>query len=162
MASGLGDADHELHSKQSLRLWLRLLDTTTVVEKTIRSYLKERCESTLPRFDVMAALDRADRPLSMSELSNRLLVSNGNVTGVVARLSEDGLVEREADADDKRSQRVSLTKVGKRKFARMARMHEQLVDAVFGGLTDSEIARLLTLTTELNRSVHASLSKVKR
>ncbi len=98
----------------------------------------------------------------MSELSNRLLVSNGNVTGVVARLSEDGLVVREANADDKRSQRVSLTKVGKRRFARMARMHEQLVDDIFGGLTDSEISRLLVLATELNRSVHAGLSKVRR
>lgn len=162
MASRFGDADHELHSKQSLRLWLRLLDTTTVVEKTIRSYLKDRCESTLPRFDVMAALDRAGRPLSMSELSNRLLVSNANVTGVVGRLSEDGLVEREADADDKRLQRVSLTRLGKRKFARMARMHEQLVDDIFGGLTDSEISRLLAVASELNRSVHASLSKVRR
>lgn len=162
MASMLDDSDHELHSKQSLRLWLRLLDTTTVVEKTIRSYLKDRCESTLPRFDVLAALDRAGRPLTMSELSNRLLVSNGNVTGVVARLSEDGLVDREVDASDKRSQRVSLSQSGRRKFARMARMHESLIDGVFGGLTDSEIARLLTLATELNRSVHASLSKLKR
>jgi DNA-binding MarR family transcriptional regulator len=143
-------------------LWLRLLDTTTVVEKAIRSYLKDRCESTLPRFDVMAALDRAGRPLSMTELSNRLLVSNGNVTGVIARLSDAGLVERAADAEDKRSLRVSLTSLGRRKFQRMARMHEQLVDDVFGGLTDSEISRLLTLATELNRSVHASLSKIRR
>lgn len=162
MPSRFGDGDHELHSKQSLRLWLRLLDTTTVVEKAIRSYLKDRCESTLPRFDVMAALDRAGRPLSMTELSNRLLVSNGNVTGVIARLSDAGLVERAADAEDKRSLRVSLTSLGRRKFQRMARMHEQLVDDVFGGLTDSEISRLLTLATELNRSVHASLSKIRR
>ena len=105
---------YQPHTKQSLRLWLRLLDTTTVVEKAIRSYLKSNCDSTLPRFDIMAALDRAAAPVTMTELSERLLVSNGNVTGVVARLVQDGLVARQADESDRRTQRVSLTSRGKR------------------------------------------------
>lgn len=151
----------EPHTKQSLRLWLRLLNTTTVVEKTIRSYLKSDCDSTLPRFDVLAALDRADAPLTMTELSNRLLVSNGNVTGVVARLVEDGFVERRTDAADRRTQRVSLTASGKRHFASNAKKHEALVDGIFSDVSDVEIERLLKLVTDLNKSIHHKLDDAR-
>lgn len=149
----------EPHTKQSLRLWLRLLDTTTVVEKTIRSYLKSNCDSTLPRFDVLAALDRAGTPITMTELSKKLLVSNGNVTGVIARLVEEGFVERKTDASDRRTQRVSLTATGKRHFAANAKKHEALVDGIFAEVTDVEIARLLKLVTELNKSIHQKLDE---
>lgn len=146
------------HAKQSLRLWLRLLATTTVVEKAIRSYLRQECDSTLPRFDVLAALDRARAKLTMSELSSRLLVSNGNLTGVVVRLVEDGLVLREVDPADRRSQFVSLTGKGRQAFREMAKQHEDLVDKIFSNLSDAEMARLLSLVTKLNRSVEAALS----
>ena len=154
------DADrYQPHTKQSLRLWLRLLDTTTIVEKTIRSYLKSNCESTLPRFDVLAALDRAGAPVTMTELSERLLVSNGNVTGVGARLVEDGLVARQADQSDRRTQRVTLTARGQRAFGAMAKEHESLVDRIFADVSDSEMARLLELITKLSRSVHKRLDQ---
>lgn len=150
----------EPHTKQSLRLWLRLLNTTTVVEKSIRSYLKSNCDSTLPRFDVLAALDRADGPLTMTELSNKLLVSNGNVTGVIARLVDDGFVARKTDAADRRTQRVSLTPSGKRHFAANAKKHEALVDGIFSDVSDVEMEQLLRLVTDLNRSVHRKLDDV--
>jgi len=148
---------HQPHTKQSLRLWLRLLDTATFVEKNVRSYLKVNCDSTLPRFDVLAALDRAGSPLTMSELSQRLLVSNGNVTGVIARLVEDGFVTRETDKADRRTQRVSLSSRGKRHFASMAKKHEALIDRVFADVSDAEMERLLKLLTRLNKSIHGRL-----
>src|ERR1700754_1054046 len=92
--------DGALHSKQSLRLWLRLLSCSTTLEKKARAMLIERFDTTLPRFDVMAGLDRAPNGLTMSELSKLLLVSNGNVTTIVSRLVEDGIVTRTQDKDD--------------------------------------------------------------
>jgi len=144
----------EPHAKQSLRLWLRLLSATTVIEKSIRSYLKLNCDSTLPRFDVLAALDRAAGKLTMSQLSNRLVVSNGNVTGLVNRLVDDGLISRETDANDRRTQFVSLTKKGRDSFRLMAKQHEALVDGLFAGVSGSDMDQLLELITRLNQSLH--------
>lgn len=141
------------HAKQSLRLWLRLLATTKIVEKAIRSYLRQECDSTLPRFDLLAALDRAPGRLTMGELSSRLLVSNGNSTGLVARLHEDGLVLREVDPTDRRSQFVSLTAAGREAFRAMAKQHEDLVDHMFCEMSDADMERLLRLVIKLNKSV---------
>lgn len=141
------------HAKQSLRLWLRLLATTRIVEKAIRSYLRQECDSTLPRFDLLAALDRAPGRLTMGELSSRLLVSNGNSTGLVARLHEDGLVLREVDPTDRRSQFVSLTTAGREAFRAMAKQHEDLVDHMFCEMSDADMERLLRLAIKLNKSV---------
>ena len=85
------------HSKQSLRLWLKLLSCAMVVEKRLRARLDEDFDTTLPRFDVLAALERHAEGLKMSALSESLMVSNGNVTGVVTRLIEDGFVTRTVD-----------------------------------------------------------------
>ena len=82
------------HAKQSLRVWLRMLRATTIIEKRIRGYLKTEFDSTLPRFDVLSALDRETAPITMSQLTDHLLVSNGNLTGLVNRLVEDGLISR--------------------------------------------------------------------
>ena len=106
----------EPHAKQSLRVWLRMLGATTIIEKKIRAYLKAEFDSTLPRFDVLAALDRETAPITLSQLTDHLLVSNGNVTGLVNRLVEDGLVSRENDPDDRRVQRVMLTQDGRDAF----------------------------------------------
>lgn len=145
------------HAKQSLRLWLRLLATTTIVEKAVRSYLRAECDSTLPRFDVLATLDRAADKMTMSELSDRILVSNGNVTGLVNRLVEDGLVRREVDPCDRRSQFVMLTPEGRRRFRRMAEQHEDFVDHIFEDVSDADIERLLALVADLNRKIHRKL-----
>jgi DNA-binding MarR family transcriptional regulator len=132
-----------------------MLGATTMIEKLIRNHLKAQFESTLPRFDVMSVLDRQDGALTMSELSDKLLVSNGNVTGLVSRLVEDGMIAREVDPNDRRTQRVELTQAGRAQFRAMAVEHEKLVDSLFDSVSDADMATLLALTTKLNTDLHA-------
>jgi DNA-binding MarR family transcriptional regulator len=132
-----------------------------MIEKAVRSHLRENCATTLPRFDVLSALDRAGEKLTMSTLSERLLVSNGNVTGVVARLLEDGLVAREADPDDRRAQRVFMTELGRRTFAEMAKEHEWLIDHIMAPLSGPEIAQLADQAGKLTESARAQLAKLQ-
>ncbi len=115
-------------SKQRLRLWIRLLRVTRFIEGEIRERLRREMDTTLPRFDVMAALSRADAPMTMSELSRYLMVSNGNVTGIIDRLVDDGLVSRTPLEGDRRSNLVALTEAGENSFVEMAAAHESWVD----------------------------------
>jgi len=131
------------HSKLSLRLWLRLLSCSTVIEKRIRQKLIDDFDTTLPRFDVMATLARAPDGLTMGELSTLLLVSGGNVTTVVSRLIDDGYVERIVNEADRRSITVRLTPRGARDFAAMAAAHEAWVEQYLSGVSDAEIEALL-------------------
>lgn len=129
-------------SKRRLKLWLRLLRTTRGAEARLREHLRQRHATTLPRFDVMAALHRAHRPLTMTELSRLLLVSNGNATAVVDRLQADGLVQRAPAAHDRRTVQVSLTPAGEARFAGLACDHEAMVNEIFGGLDAEAIEAL--------------------
>ena len=115
-------------SKERLRTWLKLLKATRGIEAELRERMRREWGTTLPRFDVMAALHRAPRGLTMSELSGVLRVSNGNVTGIVDRLAEDGALRREAVEGDRRASRVRLTEEGRAGFEEMARVHEAWVD----------------------------------
>ena len=133
----------ERASKTRLRLWLRLLKTTGRIEAELRRLLRERHDTTLPRFDVMAALARHPDGLRMSELSSYLRVSNGNVTGIVDRLTEEGLVLRVAVDGDRRAQRARLTPEGHARFDVLAREHEAWIDHLLGPLDESD-ARTLT------------------
>lgn len=144
------------HAKQSLRVWLRMLRATTIIEKRIRAYLKAEFDSTLPRFDVLSALYRETAPITMTQLTDHLLVSNGNVTGLVNRLVEDGLILRENDPDDRRAQCVVLTNEGRGAFREMAEKHEALVDSMFAAMSDDDMDTLLHLTTTLNSALHDS------
>lgn len=141
------------HAKRSLRLWLRLLSCSMRIEKDVRTRLRSQFDATLPRFDVMAALERSESGLTMSELSAQLLVSNGNVTGLVQRLVQDGLVAREASAKDRRIQRVALTDAGRKAFAAMAAEHERWIDEMFSGLSEDEAEELGSLLQKLRRSI---------
>lgn len=133
----------EPHSKLSLRLWLRLLSCSTVMEKRIRQKLIDQFDTTLPRFDVLATLNRAPDGLTMGELSTLLLVSGGNVTTVVTRLIEDGHVERIVNEADRRSITVRLTRSGARDFAAMAVAHEAWVEQYLADVSDADIEALL-------------------
>ena len=144
------------HAKQSLRLWLRLLTSTTAIEKKARAMLNARFGTTLPRFDVLAALEREPDGLTMSALSQFLLVSNGNVTPIVSRLVEDGLVTRTQDRADRRVLRVKLTAKGRRDFRAMAGEHERWIDRLFGDLADPEISQLLAGLARLRTSMERS------
>lgn len=127
-------------SKARLRLWLRLLKATKHVEGELRERLRIDFDTTLPRFDVMAALYRAEAGLKMSELSGVLRVSNGNVTGIVDRLVNDGLIVRVPVDNDRRATTVRLTQAGREEFARMAERHEGWVDELLSDVTLAEIA----------------------
>lgn len=148
----------EPHGKQSLRVWLRMLRATTIIEKRIRAYLKTEFDSTLPRFDVLSALYRETAPITMSQLTDHLLVSNGNLTGLVNRLVEDGLISRESDPDDRRAQRVVLTELGRAAFREMADKHEALIDSLFSAMTDEDMDTLLRLNTTLYGALRDSTS----
>ena len=118
----------EVASKERLRLWLRMLKASRSIEATLRERLRERFATTLPRFDVMAALSRFEDGLKMSQLSGVLRVANGNVTGIVERLVDDGLVIRVPVPGDRRASLVRLTRRGQEEFARQAIAHEIWLD----------------------------------
>ncbi len=131
----------ETLSKRRLKLWIRLLRVTRSAEAELREFLRTQHESTLPRFDVLAALHRARTPLTMSELSRQLLVSNGNTTTVVDRLELEGLVTR-TPAADRRIIHVALTDDGRAHFEQLAVDHEVQVNQLFGGLSGADLTAL--------------------
>ena len=129
-------------SKRRLKMWIRLLRLTRTVEADLRDFLRREHDTTLPRFDVMAALYRRREALTMSELSRLLLVSNGNATAVVDRLEKDGLAQRTPSLTDRRTVHVALTEEGGRAFERMAHGHEARIDALFDGLSGNDLDTL--------------------
>ena len=129
----------------ALRIWLRLLTCTQMIERVVRSRLRERFATTLPRFDLMAQLERHPEGLKMNELSRRLMVTGGNVTTIVDQLEKEGLVERMDEPDDRRAFRIHLTRTGDRTFAEMAREHEGWVVDMLSGLSRREQDDLLRL-----------------
>ncbi len=139
--------------KLELRVWLRLLTCASLIETRVRAGLREEFGVTLPRFDVLAQLDRAADGLSMGELSDRLMVSNGNVTGLVDRLVDEGLISRAPSANDRRQSRVALTPAGKRAFDAMTPQHERWIDDMFAGLSRADMAQMLELLARLKQSV---------
>jgi DNA-binding MarR family transcriptional regulator len=141
-------ADHEAE----LRLWLRLLTCTTLIENEIRRRLREEFDVTLPRFDLMAQLDKAPGGMTLGELSRRMMVSNGNVTGLADRLVTLGLLERRSVPNDRRVQRVSLTADGRRAFRTMARAHETWIAEMFAGLDAGDVETLMRLLASTKTS----------
>lgn len=129
-------------SKERLRLWIRLLRASRSIESELRERLKRDFGSTLPRFDVMAALYRETGGMAMTDLSRFLLVSNGNVTGIVDRLVADGYVARSKREGDRRTSIVRLTAAGREIFTRMANAHEAWVDELLAGVGEREAREL--------------------
>ena len=129
-------------SKERLRLWLKILKLSSGIEAELRRKLRDQHDTTLPRFDVMAALARHPEGLKMSELSGYLRVSNGNVTGIVDRLSEEGLALRMAVPGDRRAQIARLTTKGQAAFSELATEHEAWIDTRLGALS-AEDARAM-------------------
>ena len=132
----------------ALRIWLRLLTCTQLIERRVRSGLREEFATTLPRFDLMAQLERHPEGLKMNELSRLLMVTGGNVTAIVDQLEKEGLVERGAPAD-RRAWLIRLTSAGKKSFAEMARAHESWVVELLAGLSGRERDELLKLLAKL-------------
>ncbi len=132
-------------SKDRLRLWLKLLKTSSSIEAELRRRLRDQFGSTLPRFDVMSALARTPEGLKMSEISSLLKVSNGNVTGIVERLVEDGHALRLAVPGDRRANRVKLTAAGSKAFAELAAEHEGWINEMLGEFGPEQIETLSDL-----------------
>jgi DNA-binding MarR family transcriptional regulator len=145
----------EPRSKRRLRLWLRLYAATSVIEREMRRFLRARFAMTLPRFDLMAALERAPEGLTMGELSRRLMVSGGNVTSIVAGLERDGLVSRRSPASDRRTSYVALTERGRMAFAEMAREHERWIDQLLAAVADEDVDGLTDLLAGLKHEAEA-------
>lgn len=137
---------------RALRLWLRLLTCSQLIERHVRSRLRSRFGITLPRFDLMSQLERHPEGLKMNELSRRMMVTGGNVTGIVDQLVKEGLVERLDEPTDRRAWRVRLTRAGDKAFAEMARAHEEWVVALLGGLGRRDSDALMQLLARLKQA----------
>ena len=133
------------NGKDKLRLWLRLLRASRTIEAELRERITNEFDSTLPRFDVLAALYRAPSGMLMSDLSRFLLVSNGNVTGIVDRLVSEGLVQRAQRKGDRRTSIVRLTRAGKSAFQRMAAAHQRWVDELLAGVSTRDVHQMTSM-----------------
>ena len=142
-------------SVEAIRTWLRLLSCEAVIEQRLRTLFRSNFAVTLPQFDVLSELERADQPLSMSELSKELMVSNGNVTGVVDRLENQGLVKRVRAEHDRRIQYIELTTSGRKEFNRMASRHRDWLDQIFSDLSVGDMNRLQRLLLKARESASA-------
>jgi DNA-binding MarR family transcriptional regulator len=140
-----------------LRLWLRLLSCTTLIENQVSSRLRNEFETTLPRFDLMAQLARSPEGVNMGELSQRLMVSGGNITGITDNLERDGLVERITPAGDRRAKIVRLTPKGRVVFEQMAKAHATWIEDWMDGLTEQEQHQLYLLLGKLKQHINSSL-----
>ncbi len=143
--------------RDELRLWLRLLTCTTLIEGEVRRRLRERFDVTLPRFDLMAQLDKAPDGMSLSDLSKRMMVSNGNLTGLVERLVASGHLDRRTSDVDRRAQVVSLTTLGRAEFRTMAAEHERWIADLFGDLSQKDHEDLMRLLAKAKMSARRAV-----
>jgi DNA-binding MarR family transcriptional regulator len=152
VAEGL--ADH----KAELRLWLRLLTCTTMIETEVRRRLRRKFGETLPRFDLMAQLERVVDGMTLGEVSQRMMVSAGNVTSLVERLVQSGHVERRAAPNDRRSQLIKLSVAGRAHFAAMAAAHETWVAELLAGVSEREMAQIRDELGKVKESVSRAIA----
>ena len=136
---------------RALRVWLRLLTCTQLIERQVRSRLRSRVATTLPRFDLMSQLERHPEGLKMNELSRLLMVTGGNVTAIVDQLEKERLVERVDEPADRRAFRIQLTRAGDKSFAEMARAHEAWVVELLSGMSRREQDELLRLLAKVKQ-----------
>ncbi|MDO8326837.1 MAG: MarR family transcriptional regulator [Cypionkella sp.] len=132
-------------------MWIRMLGVTRSSESHLREFLRLKHDTTLPRFDVLAALYRRRDGVTMSELSRMLLVSNGNATTVVDRLEKDGLVRRTQSDQDRRTVYVALTPQGLASFEGLANDHEREVDRLFAGLSETDLDQLTDILKRMGK-----------
>ncbi|PLW82384.1 MarR family transcriptional regulator [Kineobactrum sediminis] len=137
----------------SIKLWLRLLTCSSLVETRLRGALREEFDTTLPRFDFLAQLERVPDGLTMGELSRRLMVSGGNISGISAQLVREGLVDRSPVPENRRMFMVKLTPKGRRAFAKMAQQHEEWVIGLLGHLSRDEADQLMHLLERVKQGL---------
>jgi DNA-binding MarR family transcriptional regulator len=142
----------ERHERLELRLWLRVLTCVQMIETTVRARLRTEFDTTLPRFDVLAQLDAAEAALTMGELSARLMVTSGNVTGLIDAMESEGLVARQPHPTDRRSTLIGMTAQGRDLFDRMAPAHAGWIEAMMAGMSHAEVNTLMKLMGRLKAS----------
>ncbi len=149
------DSETRAHTEHAnaLRLWLRMLACSNLIESNVRTRLRQDFDITLPRFDLMAQLERVPEGMKMGELSRRMMVTGGNVTGITDQLVEEGLVKRMDNPDDRRAYIVKLTPAGHKVFGEMAAAHEQWIVELFGGLSVAQSDQLYELLAKLKTRV---------
>ena len=145
--------DGAISEPAAVRLWLRLLTCSTIIEKRIRRRLAEQFETTLPRFDVLAALDRHPEGVTMGDLSQILLVSGGNLTALVRQLQAQGYLAMDRPPNDGRSWIVKITDAGRAHFSEVAAEHHHWIGAMFGNLSADHSKQLYDLLAELKHSL---------
>ncbi len=148
--------------RDELRLWLRLLTCSTLIEGEVRRRLREGFDVTLPRFDLMAQLDKAPDGMTLSDLSKRMMVSNGNLTGLVERLVTSGHLDRRVSSEDRRALVISLTERGREEFRAMAAEHESWIADLFGELTIKDQKELMRLLAKTKLSARNAIMKGDR
>ena len=156
------ETDHETRISEddhlSLRLWLRLLTCSSLVESKLRGMLREEFQTTLPRFDFLAQLERTPEGLTMGELSKRMMVSCGNVSGIANQLEQESLISRTAVPDNRRTFIVKLTPRGRRYFKKLARKHEEWVIQLMGHMNQKEMNALMELLIKLKTGLKDNIS----
>ena len=156
------DARGDGRGKDTLRLWLRLLDAARLIEDTVSSRLRDSHGVSLARFDLLAVLYAAEGGLTMGDIGRRLRVTGGNVTGLVDRLEKEGLAARRPHPTDRRASFVALTHKGRRDFAAMAQEHEGWVQEILAGVDDRQIADLTVLLAAVRASALDAADKRKQ
>ena len=144
----LVESDHH-----SLKLWLRLLTCSSLIEKKVRDELRLSFDMTLPRFDFLAQLERAPDGLTMGELSKRMMVSGGNISGIAAQLAEEGLIDRYQVPNNRRTFIVTLTQKGRDEFETIAKAHERWVIEMLGQLDQDDVSQLINLLLKVKNTV---------
>lgn len=156
-ASDQAGLDHESRLEQgdhlAVRLWLRLLTCTNLVERHLRNRLRKEFDITLPRFDFMAQLAREPKGLTMGDLSQRMMVSGGNVSGIAVQLEGEGLISREPVPGNRRAFCVTLTRAGQMRFAEMAEAHEAWVTECLGNLSGTETEQMMSVLKHIKHDV---------
>ena len=144
----LVESDHH-----SLKLWLRLLTCSSLIEKKLRDELRLSFDMTLPRFDFLAQLERAPDGLTMGELSKRMMVSGGNISGIAAQLADEGLIDRCQVPNNRRTFIVTLTQKGRDEFETIAKAHERRVIEMLGQLDQDDVSQLMNLLLKVKNTV---------
>ncbi|KZL05037.1 HTH-type transcriptional regulator MhqR [Pseudovibrio axinellae] len=137
---------------QRVRLWLHMLKAVRTVESALRERLRKHFEMTLPRFDVMATLYAVPEGLRMTELSEQLVVSSGNVTGIVEKLVEDGLVERQSMENDRRAHLVKTTDKGRKLMEEATTAHRAWVDELLNEVSEPDVARAISIMLDIRHA----------
>jgi DNA-binding MarR family transcriptional regulator len=142
-----------------LRLWLRVLTCSTLIETQVRRRLREEFDFTLPRFDMLAQLEKAEQGMVLGEISKRMMVSAGNITVLVERLSDSGHIVRTTSTSDRRVQIIALTPFGRAAFKKMAARHAEWIGELFAGVSAKDVSALMRELAKLKLSIRAALDK---